>query len=119
MDASILCSLLANVIDPTHFQVWGTDIHWMVVPTQEEITLANDVITNYESLAAAYLQAQAQEAQAEALKQQAKAQAIEDNLPSWQQVSDAIDAATTIAACKVIIKKMARIIYWLAKNSNT
>lgn len=46
----------------------------------------------------------------------AKAQAIIDNLLSWQQVSDAIDGATTIAAIKVIIKKMARIVYWLAKD---
>lgn len=45
-------------------------------------------------------------------------QAIVDNLPSWQQVSDAIDAATTIAACKVILKKLARVVYWLAKNRN-
>lgn len=44
---------------------------------------------------------------------------IADGLPSWQQVSDAIDAATTIAALKVIIKKMARILYWVVKNSAT
>lgn len=47
-----------------------------------------------------------------------KAQALIDNLPSWQQVSDTIDAATTIAACKVILKKLARVVYWLAKNRN-
>lgn len=41
---------------------------------------------------------------------------IEDSIPSWQQVSDAIDSATTIAACKVILKKLARVVYWLAKN---
>lgn len=48
----------------------------------------------------------------------AREQAISDNLPSWQQVSDAIDAATTIAACKVILKKLARVVYWLAKGRN-
>jgi hypothetical protein len=46
----------------------------------------------------------------------AKQQALIDNLPSWQQVSDAIDSATTIAALKVIVKKIARVVYWLAKN---
>lgn len=46
----------------------------------------------------------------------AKAKAILDNLPSWQTVSDAIDAATTLAACKVIIKKLARVVYWLARK---
>jgi hypothetical protein len=41
---------------------------------------------------------------------------IEESIPSWQQVSDAIDSATTIAACKIILKKLARVVYWLAKN---
>jgi len=54
--------------------------------------------------------------QAAALVAAAKAQSITDNPPSWQAVSDAIDAATTLAACKVIIKKLARVVYWLAKN---
>jgi hypothetical protein len=54
--------------------------------------------------------------QAEAARIEAKAQALIDNLPTWQAVSDAIDAATTIAACKVILKKLARVVYWLAKD---
>ena len=43
--------------------------------------------------------------------QLAKAQEIIDNLPDWQQVSNAIDSATTIAALKVITKKLARVVY--------
>jgi len=46
----------------------------------------------------------------------AKAQSIVDNLPSWQAVSDAIDAAATLAACKIILKKLARVVCWIAKN---
>lgn len=46
--------------------------------------------------------------------QAVKTQAMTDNLPSWQAVSDAIDAATTLAAMKVIVKKMVRVLYWLA-----
>ena len=46
-----------------------------------------------------------------------KAQAIIDNLPSWAEIDAAIEAATTIAAMKVIVRKMARVVYWLAKNS--
>lgn len=53
---------------------------------------------------------------AEVAAMAAKAQAIIDNLPTWQAISDAIDAATTIAAIKIIIKKLARVVYWLAKN---
>lgn len=44
---------------------------------------------------------------------------IVDNLPTWQQVSDAIDAVSTIAGLKVVVKKIARVVYWLAKNSAT
>lgn len=54
--------------------------------------------------------------QAETQRVEAKAQAFLDNLPSWQEVSDAIDAATTIAACKVILKRLARVVYWLARD---
>ena len=41
---------------------------------------------------------------------------IADALPSWQQVSDAIDGVTTIAGLKAVVKKLARVVYWLAKN---
>jgi hypothetical protein len=49
----------------------------------------------------------------------AKNQSIADNLPSWQNVSDAIDAANTLAKLQAIVKKLARVTYWLAKNSET
>lgn len=48
---------------------------------------------------------------------EAKLAAIQDNLPSWNTIKTAIESATTIAALKVIIKKLARVVYWLAKNS--
>ena len=49
----------------------------------------------------------------------AKLAEIADNLPAWQQVSDAIDGVTTIAGLKVVVKKIARIVYLLAKNQAT
>jgi hypothetical protein len=53
------------------------------------------------------------------LAEDQKAKDIIDNLPSWKEISDAIDAATTLAQMKVIVKKMAKVEYWLAKNSAT
>jgi hypothetical protein len=47
---------------------------------------------------------------------EAKAQAIADNLLSWSQVSDVVDAISNLAEAKVFIKKLARVVYWLAKN---
>lgn len=49
----------------------------------------------------------------------AKFQAFNDNLPSWAEVETAIDGVTTIAGLKVVVKKLARVVYWLAKNSLT
>lgn len=46
----------------------------------------------------------------------ARAQAILDNLPSWQQVSNEIDAAFTNVAQRAVINKLARVIYWMAKD---
>lgn len=48
-----------------------------------------------------------------------KLQEIVSNLHTWQQVSDAIDGVTTIAGLKTVVKKLARVVYLLAKNSAT
>lgn len=63
-----------------------------------------------------YLIWKAAQDQAEADRIAAKAQAIIDNLPTWQEIDDAITAATTIAGLKVIIRKMARVLYWIARD---
>jgi hypothetical protein len=49
----------------------------------------------------------------------AKETAISANLPTWTQVSTAVDAITNLAEAKVFIKKLSRVVYWLAKNSET
>ena len=60
MNADILCTLLAQRINPEHFQLWGLEVHWMKeeydTPTNRAIVA--DVITNYDTLAAAYEAAQ-------------------------------------------------------------
>lgn len=58
-----------------------------------------------------------QETNPELLAEYQKDKDIRDNLPSWQTVSNAIDNATTLSEMKAIVKKMARVLYWLAKNS--
>ena len=55
--------------------------------------------------------------QAEIARQAAKAQAIIDNLPSWAQVNTAIDNIANLADAKAFIKKLTRITYWLAKDT--
>ena len=65
---------------------------------------------------ASILAAEAAAVQAEKDRIAAKAQAIVDNRPSWQAISDAIDSATTIAQLKAIVKKGLRVTYWLAKD---
>lgn len=54
MNANMLCSLLAEKIDPTKFILRGTEIEWLTPPTAEDTALAADVIANYDTLAAAY-----------------------------------------------------------------
>lgn len=49
---------------------------------------------------------------------QQKIQDIVDNLPSWQQVSDAVDNISNLNQAKIFIKKLARVVYWLAKNKS-
>lgn len=68
---------------------------------------------------------------ARAARQQAKMQAIIDNLPSWAVVGGKFDAmladataATNLAQAKAVLielinvqKKMARVLYWSVRNS--
>lgn len=42
---------------------------------------------------------------------------INANLPSWDQVQTAIQNANTLADLRAILLKMARVLYWLAKNT--
>lgn len=42
---------------------------------------------------------------------------IETNLPSWSKVSTAVDNISSLAEAKAYIKKLSRVVYWLAKNS--
>lgn len=148
MDSNILCALLAKRIPPGQFQIRGDKIVFVdpdennkpvsspnesPYDTPENRVIVDDVMANHSTLAAAYLAEKQAIAAAEAANNAAKAQAIIDNLPAWQPVSDALDgikadaqAATTIAALKVVIigliifvKKLARVLYWLAKDSET
>lgn len=47
-----------------------------------------------------------------------RAQDIIDNLSSWSQVETAVDNISNIDEAKAFIKKMARVVYWLAKNTS-
>lgn len=59
--------------------------------------------------------AQAEQA-AKAAKVAAKLQSIVDNLPSRAAVIVAIDGADTIPKLRTIVKKMANVLYWIAKD---
>jgi len=53
---------------------------------------------------------------AEAARIAAKAQALVDNLPSWLAVDAAVTGITNLADAKKFIRKLSRIVYWLAKD---
>lgn len=44
--------------------------------------------------------------------------AVQENLPSWAQVETACDAISNLAEAKEFIKKLSRVVYWLAKNKS-
>jgi hypothetical protein len=54
MQSNILCTLLAQRIPPEQFQLHGLEVHWMdeVFNTPENQIIINDVIANYDTLAA-------------------------------------------------------------------
>jgi len=52
MNASILCTLLAQRINPTYFQLWGLEVHWMAskYDIPENRAIVADVVANYDTL---------------------------------------------------------------------
>ena len=100
-------------------------LHWLSIPSfivneiQREVQTTYTItdktqneIDTYDAEQAAALAA----ALAEQERIVKKEEDIITNLPSWSEVSTAIDNASTIAAMRVIVKKMARVVYWLAKD---
>ncbi len=43
---------------------------------------------------------------------------IQTNLPSWSQVESYLDGLANLAEAKIALKKIARVVYWLAKNTS-
>ena len=46
----------------------------------------------------------------------AKIAAISDNLPSWSQVDAAVTNIANLADAKAFLLKLARVVYWLARD---
>lgn len=55
--------------------------------------------------------------EAEKIKNAAKVQAYIDNLPSWNAVETTINNVSSLTEAKVVLLKLARVVYWLAKDS--
>jgi len=71
MNASILCTLLAQRIPPEQFQLWGLEVHWMAskYDIPENRAIVADVVANYDTLAPAVEQTEKDEKDKEALIQ--------------------------------------------------
>lgn len=57
-----------------------------------------------------------QEVQDNLAREQARMQALIDNLPNWAVVSNRVDNISSLAEAKDYLKKLSRVVYWLAKN---
>lgn len=69
--------------------------------TPEEIERYNQVHANWALIAAQ------------------RATDISTNLPSWDQVSTACEDISNLAEAKLFLKRLSRVVYWMAKNSDT
>lgn len=43
--------------------------------------------------------------------------AVVENLPKWATVANAVDGITNLAQARAYLKKLSRVVYWLAKNA--
>jgi len=122
---------------PTEYEVWQhfdngysrkvdphNEVEWIDAgntPAKESgdrFILIIDGVPTLDPNKDAILAAEAAARQAEADRIAAKAQALIDNLPSWSQVDTAVTNIANLADAKVFIRKLARVVYWLAKDKN-
>jgi len=83
---------------------------WEVVNLQDEM-----IPEDYQALLDRFAVEDAAAAAAAAVTAQ-RAQDLADALPSWQQVSTAIDNAFPNLTQRSVVKKLARVVYWDVKN---
>ena len=88
--------------DNTDFQAF---LEW-----NAEQAVPLDIVSINQAMKDAYEAAKAAREAARA----AKAQAFLDNLPSWAAVETAVDNIANLVDAKDFIKKLARVLYWLA-----
>lgn len=81
--------------------------------TDEETAIANINKESWDIIEAERIAAE----QAEAELLAAKTQSFNENLPSWIAVETAVDNIANLADAKSFLKKLARVVYWLAKDS--
>ncbi len=84
MNASILCTLLAQRIPPEKFQLWGLDIHWMSpeYDTPANRAIVADVIANYNTLKMSVIKSD----KLTKIREDAKT-IIESKYPTWYQAN--------------------------------
>jgi hypothetical protein len=106
-----------RVVDPHNETDWIAQGNTPAKESGDRFILIDGSGTPYEDPnKAAILAAEAAAAQAEADRIAAKAQALIDNLPTWTQVDTAITNIANLADAKNFIRKLTRVVYWLAKD---
>lgn len=123
-------------ITPTEYEVWQhfsngysrkvdphNEVEWIAagntpaIESGDRFILIIDGVPTLDPNKDAILAAEAAASQAEADRIAAKAQAFLDNLPSWSAVQTAVDNISNLADARVFLKKLARIVYWLARDA--
>ena len=51
-----------------------------------------------------------------AARDHARYQIIEDNLPGWSQIESSLNGISNLAEAKIALKRIALVVYYLAKN---
>ena len=84
MNANILCTLLAQRINPEHFQLRGTDVHWMddAYDTPANRAIVADVVANYGTLKLSVIKSE----KLASIRANAK-RIIEKKYPLWFQAN--------------------------------
>ncbi|MFA5037878.1 MAG: hypothetical protein WC479_11975 [Candidatus Izemoplasmatales bacterium] len=102
-------SIILDVeLDGIRTSVGNIDPSWSLEQVQQYLTANRDEIIRNAS--------KAEEFSLLETEQTKKESAIASNLPSWSQVSTVVHSISSLAGAKAFLMKLARVVYWIAKD---
>lgn len=107
-------SRIAYIVVPNRSPTYIRFVDEKYIPAENEMIIEGDTLPVFP-----LTDLELAEIEAIRAAEEAKQAAYIENLPSWKQVKTAIEGIDSIAGVKLVLLRIARVVYWMVRNSAT